>query len=96
MFKNVLTQLAQKINAGDAGIQAIGADQVLANALNIFYFLAGLTAVIVIIVGAINYTTSRGDAGLLTKAKNLIMYAVVGLVVVIAAFGITNFVVGVF
>jgi len=96
MFDKILIKLAQKINPQEVGIKDVQADQVLANALNIFYFIAGLTAVIVIIVGAINYTTSRGDAGALSKAKNLITYSIVGLVVVIAAFGITNFVVGAF
>lgn len=89
-----LTQLAQQISAEDAGIPTIGADSLFTNILNTTYFLAGTIAVIVIIVAGIMYTTSSGDTGRITKAKNLLTYSIVGLVVVVSAFAITNFVVG--
>ncbi len=70
------------------------ADSLLTNALNLTYFLAGAIAVIVIIFAGIMYTTSSGDAGRATKAKNLLTYSIVGLIVVLVAFIITNFVIG--
>ncbi len=70
------------------------ADSLLTNALNLTYFLAGAIAVIVIIFAGIMYTTSSGDAGRVTKAKNLLTYSIVGLIVVLVAFIITNFVIG--
>ena len=70
------------------------ADSLLTNGLNLVYFLAGAIAVIVIIVAGIMYVTSSGDAGRLTKAKNLLIYSIVGLVVVLIAFVVTNFVIG--
>ncbi len=94
MAINNLIYLAQKVPTD--GIPTLTGEQLLVNALNIFYFIAGLTAVIVIIVGAMTYTTSRGDAGSLSKAKNMILYAVIGLIVVMSAFAITNFVSGAF
>jgi hypothetical protein len=51
-------------------------------------------AVIMLIIGGLNYITASGDPGKMTKAKNTILYAGVGLVIVIAASAITNFVVG--
>lgn len=93
-MKNTLLLFAQKIDASQAGIPTLTGDQVLQNGLNLAYFVAGIIAVIVIIVGGIMYATSAGEAGNVTKAKNLILYAVVGLVVIFAAFGITNFVIG--
>jgi hypothetical protein len=90
-----LLKLAQTITPGqDVDIPSLSADEVLQNGLNIVYFLAGAIAVIVVIVGGIMYATSSGDSGAVTKAKNLILYAIVGLVVIFAAFAITNFVIG--
>jgi len=84
------------VDGGDTevNIKPLGADDVLQNGLDIVYLLAGIIAVIVIIVGGIMYATSAGNSGNITKAKNLIMYSVVGLGVIIAAFAITRFVLG--
>lgn len=60
--------------------------------LNIVYIIAGITAVVVIIIGGIRYVTSDGDSSGISAAKNTVMYAVVGLIVVLAAAAITNFV----
>lgn len=49
---------------------------------------------ITIVIGGILYTTSAGDSGKVTKAKNMITYSIVGLVVVLAAFAITNLLLG--
>jgi len=82
------------IAADKAGIPSVSADDVLANGLNLVYFLAAVIAVIVVIIGGVLFATSAGNAASVTKAKNMILYAVVGLVVVLAAFAITNFVNG--
>lgn len=54
--------------------------------------IAGVVAVIFIILGGIKYTTSQGDSGDLQKAKDMIVYALVGLVFVIFGFTIVQFV----
>ena len=59
-----------------------------------FLFVAlGGIAVIMIIVGGIQYATSQGDSGALQKAKNTILYAIIGLVVAIAATTIVSFII---
>lgn len=79
------------------GIPTVAADQNALNAvLNTVYTWAGIIAVIVIIIAGFVYTTSGGDAANVKKAKNAITYAVIGLIVIILAFTITNFVVGKF
>lgn len=88
--------LVAAIDAENAGIPKLSEGEVLANALNIVYFLAGAIAVIVIIIGGIMYVTSAGDSGAVSKAKNMVLYSVIGLVVVIAAFAVTNFVLDLF
>ena len=54
--------------------------------------LVGIIAVIMIIIGGINYTMSQGDPAKTKKAKDTILYGVIGLIVSIAAFAIVNFV----
>ncbi|HEY8992706.1 MAG TPA: hypothetical protein VIM37_02540 [Candidatus Microsaccharimonas sp.] len=96
MMDKLLIQLALSAGKGpdQVNIPLISADDVLKNGLNIVYFLAGVIAVIVIIVGGITFATSAGNSAGITKAKNMILYAVVGLIVVLGAFAITNFVIG--
>lgn len=60
--------------------------------VNIFSVVVGLVAVIMIIVGGFKYITSGGDSGNITSAKNTIVYAVIGLVVVALAQFIVKFV----
>ena len=47
-----------------------------------------------IVMGGISFATSQGDASKTTKARNTILYGVVGLVVALLAFAIVNFVLG--
>lgn len=70
--------------------------EVLTNILNLVYFWGGVLAVIVIIVAGLFFTTSHGDPQLISRAKQAITGAVIGLVVILLAFVITNFVVGIF
>ncbi len=93
-----LQQFAQSLTAGTGADQVnvpiISADQVLKNGLGIVYFVAGIICVIVIIVGGIMYATSAGDAGAVGKAKNLILFSIIGIVVILSAFAVTNFLIG--
>jgi len=93
-MKYILLQLAQTIDATDSNIPTLTSGEVVTNTLNLAYFLAGIIAVIVIIIGGIMYTTSAGNAGSVTKAKNMILFSVIGLVVILSAFALTNFVIG--
>ena len=53
----------------------------------------GLVAVGVVIIGGIQYMTSSGDAGKVKKAKDTILYGLIGLAVCVLAFAIVNFVI---
>ena len=92
---NTLRTIAlEKINAKELGIPEGTGDVLLNNILNTAYFVAGTIAVIMIIVAGIMYVIASGDAGKITRAKNMLTYAIVGLIVVLCAFAITNFVIG--
>lgn len=68
----------------------------IANILLPVYFWAGVAAVIVIIVAGFFFVTSHGDPNLVSRAKQAIIGAVIGLVVILLAFAITSIVIGVF
>ena len=67
---------------------------VLKGGINLAIGVIGFIAVVVIIYGGFMYTTSAGDSNKVTKAKNAIMYGIIGLVVAMLAFAIVNFVIG--
>ena len=60
--------------------------------INVIIGVIGFIAVIVIILGGVQYTTSAGDSGKVKKAKDTIMYGIIGLVVALLAYSIVNFV----
>lgn len=64
----------------------------LTTIVNVIVGVIGFVAVVMIVVGGINFAVSQGDAGKVAKARNTILYGVVGLVVALLAFAIVNFV----
>lgn len=76
----------------DLGLPTVTVASGLQNILNIVFTMAGLLSVIFIIVGGVKYTLSGGDAAGLKSAKETIMYAIVGLVITLLAFGVVNYV----
>lgn len=67
---------------------------IFANVASVLVFLVGAISIIMIIIGALRYVLSNGDSKAAGDAKNTILYAVVGLVVSVAAYAIEKFVVG--
>lgn len=55
--------------------------------------LAGAIAVLIITIAGFRYVVSAGDPQSAAKAKNAIIYTLVGLIVALSAFGIVSFVV---
>ena len=60
--------------------------------VNIFSLVVGVVSVVMIIIGGFRYIVSNGDSNAVTGAKNSILYAVVGLVIVLFAQVIVRFV----
>lgn len=67
-------------------------EPVLKTVINVLLYIIGAVSVLVIIIAGISYATSGGDSGKVTKAKNTLLYAVVGLLVAFFAFAIVNWV----
>lgn len=66
----------------------------VAQIINVALGVLGFVAAVMIIMGGVSYTTSAGDAAKVAKAKNTIIYGVVGLVIALLAFAIVNFIIG--
>ena len=62
-------------------------------ALNLLSAVAGIGAVVMLIIAGIRYATSGGDSSGVSGAKNTIIYAVVGIVIVALAQAIVQFVI---
>jgi hypothetical protein len=70
----------------------VSVEGVIRTGINIFSWIVGIIAVVMVIVGGFQYVTSGGDSGKVTSAKNTIMYALIGLVIVAMAQVIVQFV----
>jgi hypothetical protein len=62
--------------------------------LDAVYLLAGIVSVIIIVIAGYYYTTSSGDAAGTKRAKQAIIGACVGIVVILMAFTITQLILG--
>jgi hypothetical protein len=67
-------------------------NNVVALVINIFSVVVGIIAVIMIIYGGFRYITSGGDTTKITSARNTILYAIIGLIIVALAQFIVKFV----
>ncbi len=62
------------------------------NIINIVIAVLGIVAVLFVVIGAAQYVTSQGDPGKTKKAKDTILYAILGVVLATLAYAIVNFV----
>jgi hypothetical protein len=65
-------------NCGDSG----GIEVVIRNIINIFSILVGVVAVFMVMYAGFKYVTSGGDSGKVKSAKDTLIYAIVGIVIV--------------
>lgn len=69
-----------------------GKNGVLIKVTNLIAIAGGIAAVIIIIIGGLQYVLSTGDATRTNSAKNTILYALIGLVVILVARTIITFI----
>ena len=93
-----IVRFVMEVLVANAGQAAVGTPDVdvatlVRNGFNTAYGIAALTAVGFIVYGGVMFTTSNGDASKVGKARKMLLYSIVGLVIVILAFAITTFVI---
>lgn len=81
-----------KNNCGTGSGATSNLNKLLTDIVNIFSAIVGVVAVIMIIVGGLRYITSGGDSSKVGTAKNTLIYAIIGLIVVALAQIIVHFV----
>lgn len=85
--------------AAGEGVKTVGngsGNELETNVINIIngvIAVLGLICVVVIILGGVQYMTSSGDSGKVKKAKDTILYGIIGLVICVLAFAIVNFII---
>lgn len=86
----------EKIDPGSVGITTPvkNADAAITGILNTVYTWAGIICVLIIIVAGYFYVMSNANASQTKQAKDAILYALVGLFVILMAFVITQFIIG--
>ncbi len=67
-------------------------NDLIAQIVNILSVIVAMVAVVMIIVGGFKYISSGGDSTKVTGAKNTILYAIIGLIIVALAQFIVRFV----
>jgi hypothetical protein len=78
--------------ASDTSGSGSSIQKVLSLIINIFSIIVGFVAVVMIIFGGIKYITSGGESSNISGAKNTIVYAIIGLVIVALSQVLVHFV----
>lgn len=69
-----------------------GVSGIIQTVINLLSLVVGVVAVIMIVIGGLKYVLSSGDAGNTKSAKDTILFALVGLVIVALAQVLVRFV----
>lgn len=93
-MKELITKFASGAEVNTVGDGDDNLVESITGIINAVIAVLGIVCVIVMIIGGINYMTSSGDSGKVKKAKDTILYGVIGLVICVLAFAIVNFVIG--
>ncbi len=70
------------VQASDANLTAL---------MQLVFGIIGAVAIIVIIIGALNMSMAEGDAGKVAKARQTVIFALVGLAIAVSAEAIIAF-----
>lgn len=81
---------ADGCSGGSGGVSVEG---VVRTVINLLSYAVGVVSVIMIIIGGFKYIMAAGDSNQIQSAKNTILFAIVGLVIVAIAQVIVQFVI---
>lgn len=101
IFGSVFFVASQSLAAVDAGINEVGNSitltsqsplKIAANIINILMGFLGLLAICLILWGGFTWMTSNGSEEKIGQAKKILRNGVIGLVIILSAWGITYFI----
>lgn len=91
----LLSNLLAIVTSEDVDIPRVDLSQAsIGSALRLVFGFAGSVAVLIITIAALQYVTSTGDSQSTARAKNTILYALVGLAICVTGFSIVTFILG--
>lgn len=67
-------------------------ESVIANVVSYAFIIIGIISVIMIMISSLQYIASTGDPQKTKKAKDTILYAVIGVVISVSAWSIISFI----
>jgi len=67
--------------------------ETIASIINVLMGLLGIVAVVLILIGGFKWMTSMGNEESVKKSKKLIIDGVIGLIIILSAYAIANFLV---
>jgi len=93
----VNTALAQGLGSqsGQLGLQGVAGEQsglsaVIGGIMNFFLEFVGLVAVLILIYGGFKMITSAGDQEQFSSGRQMIIYAVIGIVVIVISWTVVG------
>lgn len=90
----VCTTLGSNANCTNTPTNGINLSNLTVAIINILSIVVGVVAVFMIIIAGIRFVTSGGDSNGISSARNTIIYAIIGLLIVALAQLIVQFVLG--
>lgn len=95
MFQLISTAFAEGIGAPpDVGLSTTKLPEMILQLVNYVLILVGVLALAYFVYGGFLYITAHGESQQVEKAKGVIIYAVIGIVVIGLAAALVTFVVG--
>lgn len=90
--ETVCTTLGSNANCSKTPDGSVGLNSVVSATINILSIIVGIVAVIMIMLAGFKYITASGDSNKISSAKNTLIYAIVGLVIVALSQSLVKFV----
>lgn len=96
LFSFVPTASAAFLDASDApgGVSTDSLKTVVLRMVNYFLTFLGIVAVIMVIYGGVTYVTAAGNDDAIGKAKTIIMYALIGIIIILLSFAVVQAILG--
>ncbi len=90
-FKN--TSLSSENIRTAAGMSNKSAPEIIGNVIKVILGLTGTIALIFVIYGGVKWMVSKGDPGKIADARKLMTAGMIGLVIIVSAYAISDFVI---
>lgn len=75
------------------GEDTVEVGKIVQNVINVVIAALGIVAVLFVVIGAAQYVTSQGDPAKTKRARDTIIYALLGVLLAVFAYAIVNFII---